>query len=249
MRISGFFRLPDGRNWLWGKLGFALVGRAMLSKSLMQLSADGWGFTASTLVVWPDSSPGVYRLCLLNSLWPYGLYSTRFLCPWGFSREEYWIGLPCPPPENLPHPGIKPVSLMYPALAAGSFTTSTTWEALAPIGSMVALRLGDDGLNQRGGAEDEKGEQIARRWSGDQKTSTAVLLAARLWWSGRGPDRWASGPDGRLTSFTLTEERKVGEGWRVGWQMCKYEVLLGRPAESIWNSVLSESLEENLSQR
>ena len=32
-----------------------------------------------------------------------------------------------------------------------------------PIGSMVALRLGDDGLNQGGGAEDEKSEQIAKR--------------------------------------------------------------------------------------
>ena len=81
----------------------------------------------------------------------------------GCPRQESRSELPFPSPGDLPHPGIKPVSLMYPALAAGSFTTSTTWEALAPIGSMVALRLGDDGLNQRGGAEDEKGEQIARR--------------------------------------------------------------------------------------
>ena len=29
----------------------------------------------------------------------------------GFSRQEYWSGLPCPPPGNLPDPGIKPVSL------------------------------------------------------------------------------------------------------------------------------------------
>ena len=30
----------------------------------------------------------------------------------GFSRQEYWSGLPCPPPGDLPDPGIKPVSLM-----------------------------------------------------------------------------------------------------------------------------------------
>ena len=31
----------------------------------------------------------------------------------GFSRQEYWSGLPCPSPGNLPHPGIQPqVSLM-----------------------------------------------------------------------------------------------------------------------------------------
>jgi len=32
------------------------------------------------------------------------------LCPWKFSREEYWSGLPCPPPGDLPNPGIKPRS-------------------------------------------------------------------------------------------------------------------------------------------
>ena len=29
----------------------------------------------------------------------------RLLCPWGFSRQEYWSGLPCPPPGDLPNPG------------------------------------------------------------------------------------------------------------------------------------------------
>ena len=47
----------------------------------------------------------------------------------GFSRQEYWSGLPCPPPEDLPDLGIEPVSLMSPALAGRFFTTSTTWEA------------------------------------------------------------------------------------------------------------------------
>ena len=47
-----------------------------------------------------------------------------------FSRQEYWSGLPCPPPGDLPDPGIKPESLMSPALEGGFFTTSATWEAL-----------------------------------------------------------------------------------------------------------------------
>ena len=38
----------------------------------------------------------------------------------GSSRQEYLSGLPCPPPGDLPGPGIKPVSLMFPALAVGS---------------------------------------------------------------------------------------------------------------------------------
>ena len=47
----------------------------------------------------------------------------------GFSRQEYWSGLPCPPPGDLPDPGIKPTSLMSPALAGGFFTTSTIWDS------------------------------------------------------------------------------------------------------------------------
>ena len=47
----------------------------------------------------------------------------------GFSRQEYWSGLPCPPPGDLPHAGIKPASLISSALTGGFFTTSSTWEA------------------------------------------------------------------------------------------------------------------------
>ena len=32
------------------------------------------------------------------------------LCPWGFSRQEHWSGLPCPSPGDLPDPGIEPRS-------------------------------------------------------------------------------------------------------------------------------------------
>ena len=39
-----------------------------------------------------------------------------------FSRQESWSGLPCPPPGDLPDPGIKPMSLKSPALAGGFFT-------------------------------------------------------------------------------------------------------------------------------
>ena len=41
----------------------------------------------------------------------------------GFSKQEYWSGFSCPPPEDLPNPGIEPASLMSPALAGGFFTT------------------------------------------------------------------------------------------------------------------------------
>ena len=49
--------------------------------------------------------------------------------PIGFSRQEYWKGLLCPPPGDLLNPRTKPVSLTSPALAGKFFTTGATWEA------------------------------------------------------------------------------------------------------------------------
>ena len=46
----------------------------------------------------------------------------------GFPRQEYWSGLLCPPPGDLPDPGIKPSCLTSPALAGRFCTTSITWE-------------------------------------------------------------------------------------------------------------------------
>ena len=64
-----------------------------------------------------------------------------FVTPWtivhqaplsmGFSRQENWTGLLCPPPVDLPDSGIKSATLMSPALAGGFFTTSATWAALS----------------------------------------------------------------------------------------------------------------------
>ena len=41
----------------------------------------------------------------------------------GFPRQKYWNGLPFPPLRDLPDPGIKPVSPVFPALADRFFTT------------------------------------------------------------------------------------------------------------------------------
>ena len=41
----------------------------------------------------------------------------------GFSRQEFWSGLPYPSPGDLPHPGIKPESPASPGLAGWSFIT------------------------------------------------------------------------------------------------------------------------------
>ena len=59
-------------------------------------------------------------LCLITQPCPAlcdPMEPARFLCPWGFSRQEYWSGLPCPPLGDHSNPGIKPRS---PTLQADS---------------------------------------------------------------------------------------------------------------------------------
>ena len=65
------------------------------------------------------------RVQLLATLWT---AACQALLSIGFFRQEYWSGLPCPPPGDLPNPGIKR-SLTSPALSGRFFTTSATWEA------------------------------------------------------------------------------------------------------------------------
>ena len=70
------------------------------------------------------------HVCVLSHLSRVRLFAT----PWtvacqaplsmGFSKQEHWSGLPCPPPGDLPDPGIKLTSLMSPVLAGGFFTTA-----------------------------------------------------------------------------------------------------------------------------
>ena len=54
----------------------------------------------------------------------------RLLCSWGFSRQEYWSGLPFPSLGDLPDPGIGPITPAAPALQAGSLLQSHpgSWE-------------------------------------------------------------------------------------------------------------------------
>jgi len=69
--------------------------------------------------------------CLTVTLWTIALQAP--LSSLGFSRQEYWSGLPSPPPGDLPDPGIEHVSLTSPALASGFFTTRTTWAGMKSI--------------------------------------------------------------------------------------------------------------------
>ena len=74
------------------------------------------------------------------SLRPHGL-PTWLLCPWGFSRQEYWSGLLFPSSADLPDPEMEQESLMSPALASAMhLTTSATWEALLLIAAAATAK-------------------------------------------------------------------------------------------------------------
>ena len=75
----------------------------------------------------PQSGMGLLKGCMLS------LFShVRFFATLGttahqaplsmVSRQEYWRGLPCPPPGDLPDPGIEPASPVSRALAGSFFT-------------------------------------------------------------------------------------------------------------------------------
>ena len=79
---------------------------------------------------WPSPLPHVLvlsRVRLFATPWTVACQASLSI---GFSRQEYWSGLPCPPPEDLPDPGIESTFLTSPVLAGGFFTTKHTREAL-----------------------------------------------------------------------------------------------------------------------
>ena len=68
----------------------------------------------------------------------HGLQPTRLLCPWRFSSQEYWSGWPCPPPGDLPNPGIEPES---PTLQVDSLPSESPGEPKnAGVGRLFLLQ-------------------------------------------------------------------------------------------------------------
>ena len=83
---------------------------------------------------------GIFSLmhaCMLNRFSHVQLFATlrtvnrQAPLSMGFFRQEYWSGLPCPPPGDHPDSGIEPMSLVSPALPGGFSITSATWEFCA----------------------------------------------------------------------------------------------------------------------
>ena len=112
--------------------------RTTPARELFSVVRGIWKFTGWIKFPKHPSSHSPSSACVLSCFSHVRLFVTLWTVPrqaplaMGFSRQEYWSGLPCPP-ENLPNPGIKSTSLTSPAQAGKFFVTGTTWEAPPPI--------------------------------------------------------------------------------------------------------------------
>ena len=86
--------------------------------------------------VWAQSQNSIW---LFATLWTVARQAPLSV---GSSRQEYWSGLPCPPPEDLSDPGIKAKSLTSPALAGGFFTTRASLNQYKFITSLLSCSGG-----------------------------------------------------------------------------------------------------------
>ena len=108
-------------------------------KLLALLLSDGMFQTGYSVSIWsPQCMPSCFsHVQLFVTLWTVAHQAPLSM---GFSRQEYWNGLPFPSPGDLPHPGMEALSLLSPASASGFFTTSATWEAPHLLGDIPCIQ-------------------------------------------------------------------------------------------------------------
>ena len=128
----------ERKNWML-RLLRSVVGMNLLSETVTKNNCTSFAVISHTAEVtatlcgkcWGKrhrvhvKSLGRVRLC--TNLWTVACQVPLSV---GFPRQQYWSGLPCPPPGDLPHPGIKPLSLISPILAGGFGTTGKMKKAL-----------------------------------------------------------------------------------------------------------------------
>ena len=102
-----------------------------LSVLILTFSKCVFIFTEATIITW-TTRVHAYVLswfsCVQLFVTPWTVAQQAYLSM-GFSRQEYWSGLPCPSPRDLPDPGIEPMSPVAPALQADSLPLGH-WESL-----------------------------------------------------------------------------------------------------------------------
>lgn len=102
-RIRGLWKLPDGRDWLRGKLGLVLMGWAIPSPSLIWFSVDGWGCVTSLLFELRPNYGGDNE--------DNGNLLQKFLCTHCFTQCPNPVAGHCRPRRPPETPGRSPASL------------------------------------------------------------------------------------------------------------------------------------------
>ena len=89
-------------------------------------ACGSWSWTTGVwILAVPPARARVLSCSVVSySLWLFWTVAHQVPLSMGFFRQEYWSGLPFPPPGHLPDPGIKPVSPVSPALQANSLPAS-----------------------------------------------------------------------------------------------------------------------------
>ena len=94
----------------------------------------------------------------------------------GFSRQEYWSGLPFPPPGDLPDPGIQHVFPVSPALAADSLPRSHLGFPGGSAGKESTWNVGDLGSIPGLGRSRGEGKGYPLQYSGLENSVHCVVL-------------------------------------------------------------------------
>ena len=88
-RIRGLWKLPDGRDWLRGKLDLVLMGGAMLSKTLIQSSIDEWSCVPSLLFIWGQIMVKVMKIMATSFKRPHA--GTATLSGPNPAADQHWL--------------------------------------------------------------------------------------------------------------------------------------------------------------
>ena len=104
---------------VWGRMDICIC----MAESLCCLTE----IITTLLISYATAAAKLLQSC--PTLWDRMNYSSPGSSVHGILQARILEWLLCPPPGDLPNPGIKPTSLIIPALAGGFFTTKATWEA------------------------------------------------------------------------------------------------------------------------
>jgi len=121
---------PQTPKTCWSVFSVSWTSNILVCTCLKQWQRRGKASVNLPVAILPHSGfselpARVLWLWLFATPWTVALQAPLSV---GFSRQEYWSGLPCPPPGDLPHQGLNRCLLTSPALAGMSFTTGATWK-------------------------------------------------------------------------------------------------------------------------